>query len=114
MDKKGEERRPTYVKSMNYGKNFVEIKISPEPNQIKQAIVKSVKCVKISDSEYQLHMETEDGLSTPNKGWFWRTDCSIDKEAFVKTYEDILSGNIAEGVTVSIEYNANGIMKFYL
>ena len=99
---------------MDYGPNFVAIQISPEPNQIRQAIVKSVRYVKISDSEYQLHMETEDGLSTPSKGWFWRTDCRIEQGAFVKTYKDILSGEIAEGRTVTVEYNANGIMKFYL
>ncbi len=112
MDKK--ENRRTYVKSMDYGPNFVAIQISPEPNQIKQAIVKSVRYVIISNNEYQLHMETEDGLCTPIKGWFWRTDCRIEEQAFVKAYKDILSGDIAEGVMVTIEYNANGIMKFYL
>ena len=113
MDKK-EGKQRSYVKSMNYGEDFVEIKISHEPNQIKQAIVKSVKCVKISDNEYQLHIETEDGLSTPNKGWFMKTDCRIHQEKFGKTYKDVLLGAIKEGTEVIVEYNANGIMQFYL
>ncbi len=111
MDK---NKQRSYVKSMDYGSNSVSIIISFEPNEIKRAIVKSVRRVVIDQKEIQMHLETEDGLCTQSKGWFIRDDCQIHQETFEKTYRDVLSGAIKEGTEVIIEYNTNGIMQFYL
>lgn len=113
MDKK-EKKQRSYVKSMEYDSNSVLIVVSSEPNKIKKTIVKSVRSVVVNENEIQMHLETEDGLCTQSKGWFMRVDCRIYEKTYRKTYKDVLSGIIKEGTEVIVEYNANGIMQFYL
>lgn len=92
----------------------IRVGVGLKPNEIRKAIVKSVSYEEPKWSTCglkRIRMETDDGLKAD---WDISTVCHVHQDEFLKTREDILSGKITEGTEVTIEYNPNGIMCFYL
>lgn len=95
---------------------IVKVSISFEKSE-RKAIVKSVEYKKIEGNvigQQEIHMQTEDGLSTKECGWFMNDLCYIYKDYFLLAKEQILSGEIKEGTEVTVVYNKNDIIYFYL
>lgn len=92
----------------------ISVSVGLKSNMMRRAIVKSVSYEEPEWSTCglrRIHMETEDGLKAE---WDYSQFCRVHEEEFWRTQEDILSGKITEGTEVTIEYNQNGIMCFYL
>lgn len=93
------------------------VRVGLKPNDVRKAVVKSVSCDQPIGSTRGLRrifMETEDGLSTAKDGWCASLDIKVHPKEFTKTWKDIQSGAITAGTEVTIEYNPDGIMCFYL
>lgn len=85
-------------------------------NGERKAIVKSVSFFKpeyTTIGHQEIHLETEDGLSTPSGGWFINRHCLVHVGQFCAAREKIISGIIKAGSEITIVYNPNGIMYFY-
>jgi len=98
-------------------KIYVSLREGLKENKIRKAIIKSVSYVETKGSTIgneEIHMETEDGLTTPSDGWFINRYCFVHSEEFLEAREKILSGEITDGTEVTVVYNPNGIMYFYL
>lgn len=96
------------------GEIYVSVGIGLKPNSIRKAIVKTVSYVEVEHStigQKEIHMETEDGLICE---WFINNYCSVHADEFWYTSNNIICGAITKGTEVTIVYNPNGIMYFYL
>lgn len=97
------------------GEIYVATGIGLNPNEIRRAIIKSVSYIEPEYStigQKEIYMETEDGLICD--GWFINNYCSVHLDEFLATSNNIMSGAITKGTEVTIVYNPNGIMYFYL
>lgn len=92
----------------------VQVGVGLKPNEVRRAIVKSVSYEESEGSSIglrKIQMETEDGMKAD---WSISSYCHLHLEEFIQTQADILAGRITKGTEVTIEYNPNGIMCFYL
>ena len=85
-------------------------------NKTRKAIVKNLVYLEPEDEMEieEIYLETEDGLKTSKNGWYINKYYLHQADEFRKTRDDFLAGKIKKGTEVTIEYNQNGIVAFWL